>query len=145
MKTDLKKTIRTAALIGAVTSSIEGDHQICIKSPALVHGTSVRTIFFCSSQGYQDHMYRRVLDGVLNVVQEQLEERLETSVALAKMIKEKIKSFLGNITAMMSQLCLRALQKQKIFFIIYSRKVQIYIADTRFQGRNQEKHMVIWL
>jgi hypothetical protein len=31
------------------------------------------------------------------------------------------------------------------FFIIYSRKVQIYIADTRFQGRNQEKHMVIWL
>ncbi len=32
-----------------------------------------------------------------------------------------------------------------IFFIIYSRKVQIYIADTRFQERNQEKHMVIWL
>jgi hypothetical protein len=31
-------------------------------------------------------------------------------------------------------------------FIIYSRKVQIkYIADTRLQGRNQEKHMVIWL
>ncbi len=29
------------------------------------------------------------------------------------------------------------------FIIIYSRKVQIYIADTRFQGRNQEKHMVI--
>jgi hypothetical protein len=28
---------------------------------------------------------------------------------------------------------------------MYSRKVQIYIADTRFQGRNQEKHMVIWL
>jgi hypothetical protein len=55
MKTDLKKTIRTAALIGAVTSSIEGDHQICIKSPALVHGTSVCTIFFCSSQGYQAH------------------------------------------------------------------------------------------
>jgi hypothetical protein len=55
-----------------------------------------------------------VLDGVLNVVQEQLEERLETSAALAKMIKEKIKSFLGNIIAMISQLCLRALQKQKI-------------------------------
>jgi hypothetical protein len=32
-----------------------------------------------------------------------------------------------------------------LFFIIDSRKVQIYIADTRFQGRNQEKHMVIWL
>ncbi len=33
----------------------------------------------------------------------------------------------------------------EVFLIIYSRKVQIYIADTRFQGRNQEKHMVIWL
>jgi hypothetical protein len=32
------------------------------------------------------------------------------------------------------------------FFIIYSLKVQIkYIADTRLQERNQEKHMVIWL
>jgi hypothetical protein len=31
-------------------------------------------------------------------------------------------------------------------YIIYSRKVQIkYIADTRLQERNQEKHMVIWL
>jgi hypothetical protein len=30
------------------------------------------------------------------------------------------------------------------FFIIYSRKVQVkYIADTRLQERNQEKHMVI--
>ncbi len=55
-----------------------------------------------------------MLDGVLNVVQEQLEERLETSAALAKMIKEKVKCFLGNIIAMMSQLCLRALQKQSV-------------------------------
>ncbi len=32
------------------------------------------------------------------------------------------------------------------FFIIYSQKVQIkYIADTRPQESNQEKHMVIWL
>jgi hypothetical protein len=31
-----------------------------------------------------------------------------------------------------------------LFFIMYSRKVQVkYIADTRLQGRNQEKHMVI--
>ncbi len=32
----------------------------------------------------------------------------------------------------------------KSFFIMYSRKVQVkYIADTRLQGRSQEKHMVI--
>ncbi len=37
-------------------------------------------------------------------------------------------------------------QKMFFFFIMYSRKVQVkYIADTRLQGRNQEKHMVIWL
>jgi hypothetical protein len=35
--------------------------------------------------------------------------------------------------------------EQIFFFIMYSRKVQVkYIADTRLQGRNQEKHMVIW-
>jgi hypothetical protein len=35
---------------------------------------------------------------------------------------------------------------KKIFFLIYSRKVQIkYIADTRLQERSQEKHMVVWL
>ncbi len=33
---------------------------------------------------------------------------------------------------------------KKGFFIIYSQKEQVkYIADTRLQGRNQEKHMVI--
>ncbi len=37
-------------------------------------------------------------------------------------------------------------KREKIFFIMYSRKVQVkYIADTRLQERNQEKHMVIWL
>ncbi len=35
---------------------------------------------------------------------------------------------------------------QLFIIIIYSWKVQIkYIADTRLQERNQEKHMVIWL
>ncbi len=46
MKIDLKKTISSAALIVVVTSSMEGDQQICIKSPALVLGTSVCSIFF---------------------------------------------------------------------------------------------------
>ncbi len=39
---------------------------------------------------------------------------------------------------------LRAVAGPLLFFIIYSQKEHIkYIADTRLQERNQEKHMVI--
>jgi hypothetical protein len=45
-KFNLKKTIRIANLIRPVTSSIEADQQIYVKSPASAHGTSAGTIFF---------------------------------------------------------------------------------------------------
>ncbi len=62
-----------------------------------------------------------------------MEDRIE--VTLEKMQKEQLENMRRGRN-----------NSKEIVFIIYSRKVQIkYIADTRLQGRNQEKHMVIWL
>ncbi len=44
----------------------------------------------------------------------------------------------------MTSFALQSHSENSFFYIIYSRKVQVkYIADTRLQERNQEKHMVI--
>ncbi len=44
-KFSFKKTVCIAALIKAVTASIEANHQTCIKNLASANGTSVDTIF----------------------------------------------------------------------------------------------------
>jgi hypothetical protein len=53
-------------------------------------------------------------------------------------------SFLTDYSTITVSISERILQIIFFIFIMYSRKVQVkYIADTRLQGRNQEKHMVI--
>ena len=94
-----KKTVRTDTLVAAVTADIEKDRRINIQDLASAHGTSFGTIY-------------RIIHTDLGLVkksarwvpkllsEEQMAERVRTSTAFVKMIRQKGKSVLGNIITM---------------------------------------------
>jgi len=94
-----KKRTRTATLIAAVADDTEADRRICVRTLASAHGTSISTIstILRKDLGLVKKSARWV-PKLLSV--EQMEKRMATSTAFIKMMREKGKSFLGNIIIM---------------------------------------------
>ncbi len=98
-KLNTKKTVRTAALITAVTADMEADRRICIKALASAHGTSVGTIFAILHKDLG--LVKKSARWEPKLISlEQMDRRVETSVAFIKPIQNKGNSFLGKIITM---------------------------------------------